>query len=99
MKSIKQLEEEEIKYFVDFDDDCNTYESEETKTSKFVTQISEKFQLHCKDEEKCDFKFDLNDLNPKCLDKILTRAWASKYKDFFEGYDVLQGSEGDFDFR
>jgi hypothetical protein len=47
MKSTKQLEEEEIKYFVDFDDDCNTYESEETKTSKFVTQISEKFQLHC----------------------------------------------------
>ena len=51
MKSTKQLEEEEIKYYVDFDDDCNTYESEETKTSKFVTQISEKFQLHCKDEE------------------------------------------------
>jgi hypothetical protein len=51
LKSTKKLENEEIKYFIDFDDDCNTYESEETKTSKFVSQLSEKFQLNCKDKE------------------------------------------------
>ena len=37
MKSAKKLEEEEIRHFIDFDEDCNTYESESTKTSKFVT--------------------------------------------------------------
>ena len=99
MKSTKKLEKQEIKNFIDFDEDCNTYENEDAKTSKFVTQISEKFQVYCKDEESCDFKFDINDLNPQCLDKILTRAWSSKYIDFYQNYDILQGSEGDFDFR
>jgi len=51
LKSTKKLENQEIMYFIDFDDDCNTYESEETKTSKFVSQLSEKFQLNCKDKE------------------------------------------------
>ena len=64
LQSTKKLEKEVITNFIDFDEDCNTYESEETKTSKFVTQIDEKFQLYCKDELSCDFKFDINDLNP-----------------------------------
>jgi len=82
--------------FVPFNEECSTYLSSDLVESDSIKKLKELFDLKCRGETLCQIDYDYLHVNPRCLDIILRRAYASKYKTLYEDLDPTQATTSQF---
>ena len=86
--------------YVELDAIANSYTSEPFRNSAAIQGMASQFDTSCRGTSKCSLTFDYLKLDGASFDELLKMAWASKYSDFWQNYDVKDEPQGSvFDTR